>query len=192
MSTSPAFTELDWAAAFDAAASLDYTHDRERHPWPARDTRTPCSNVNCDQLTEALYCREACREEVEGPDHEPCDEETDRIGRSAVATPAPLPGAPCSVNVRVSIHGYDCQVTLRDHHEATLLHRLETLLQRYPVEAAPAQVSPSTPTCPIHQVPMKEQHGNYGLKWYSHKAAEGWCKGREKGRRHGERAALPA
>jgi hypothetical protein len=182
MATYP--TNGHWEDDPDWQAALDYANDHERHPYPPRDQRHPCGNGCCDQLTEALYCAETCRELVEGPGHEiEQDEETDSTVLSVVA---PLPEAPCSVNVRVSIHGYDCQVTLRDHDEATLLHRLETLLRRYPMEAAPAQVSPSTPTCPIHQVPMKEQHGKDGSTWHSHKIPDGWCKGKATGgQRHG-------
>jgi hypothetical protein len=42
---------------------------------------------------------------------------------------APLPEAPASVNVRLTIGGREVQLTLRDHDEARLLVRLEEVLQ---------------------------------------------------------------
>ncbi len=53
--------EQDWAAW------LDYAADQER--W-SRDQRAPCQSPDCDQLTEALFCSESCREQAEGPDHD--------------------------------------------------------------------------------------------------------------------------
>lgn len=44
---------------------------------------------------------------------------------------APLPEAPASINVRLTIHGKDVQVTLRGHDEMAVLDRLEKILQRY-------------------------------------------------------------
>jgi hypothetical protein len=46
--------------------------------------------------------------------------------------PSPLPEAPASVNVRVTIQGRGCQVTLRDTDEARLLTRLQTFLEQFP------------------------------------------------------------
>jgi hypothetical protein len=77
------------------------------------------------------------------------------------------------------VHGYEVQVTLRDHDEHALLARLDALLTRDPL---PAQTV-SQPTgqgkgwCAKHGVPMKQTTKD-GRSWYSHKTAEGWCKGR--------------
>ena len=87
----------------------------------------------------------------------------------------PLPEAPASVNVRLTLGGREVQVTLRDTDETRVLQRLEALLQRYPVAAEPAA---DTPQCPKHGVPMKLNHGKDGSTWYSHKTADGWCKGK--------------
>jgi hypothetical protein len=92
------------------------------------------------------------------------------------ATPAvltTLPDAPASVNVRVTIQGRECQITLRDTDEGRLLARLETLLQRYP---APVQAPPAAtedgPRCPDHG---KMKQGKRG--WYCpRKLDDGtWC-----------------
>ena len=38
------------------------------------------------------------------------------------------------------------------------------------------QVADTTPQCPIHGVPMRQNHKD-GRSWWSHKTADGWCKG---------------
>lgn len=108
--------------------------------------------------------------------------------------PQGLGEAPASVTVRVTISGSECQITLRDSDEGRLLERLEAVLQRFPVEAqappqgsnqlsaqqhnALAQGQKITGVCPIHSVPMKENHKD-GRTWWSHRTADGqWCKGR--------------
>jgi hypothetical protein len=100
-------------------------------------------------------------------------------------TPAPLPEAPASVNVRLVLHGRDCQITLRDSDEARLLERLEALLQRFPVEASTAPAAdvpvvasvPPAGWCGVHRVQMR-QNTKAGHTWFSHKMADGqWCKG---------------
>src|SRR5262249_54025716 len=53
-----------------------------------------------------------------------------------------LPEAPASVNVHVMLAGRQVQVTLRDSDEQRLLARLETLLQRFPVEATQPEPPP--------------------------------------------------
>ena len=93
-------------------------------------------------------------------------------------TPAPLPEAPASVNVRLTIGGREVQVTLRDSDETHLLQRLETLLARYPVPHIPVQASSTAEGwCAVHQVQM-QRSDKAGRTWYSHKTAQGWCKGR--------------
>lgn len=90
-------------------------------------------------------------------------------------TPVPLPEAPASVNVHLTVGGRQVQLTLRDTDEGRLLARLDAVLQRFPVDATPAD---TTPQCPKHGVPLKLNHGKDGRTWYSHKTADGWCKGR--------------
>ena len=110
---------------------------------------------------------------------------------------APLPEAPASVNVRLLIAGRDVQLTLRDTDEARLLERLATVLQQYPAPAQPvsqpkgrqdlspqqhnalAQHQAVSGWCKVHGVEMRWNDGKEGRKgWFSHKTAEGWCKGR--------------
>jgi hypothetical protein len=64
----------------------------------------------------------------------------------------PLPEAPASVNVHLTVSGRQIQLTLRDSDEHRLLARLDAVLQRFPVDATPAD---ATPQCPRHGVPLK-------------------------------------
>jgi hypothetical protein len=88
---------------------------------------------------------------------------------------SPLPEAPASINVHLELSGRQVQLTLRDSDEGRLLQRLEAVLQRFPLVVKPTD---ETPRCPKHGVPMKLNHGKDGSTWYSHKTADGWCKGR--------------
>ena len=113
-----------------------------------------------------------------------------------VETPAPpLPEAPASVNVRLTIGGREVQLTLRDTSEERLLVRLEEVLQRFPLpqpqaQPSPQQLSPQQHNaaamhrkvvdfCPIHNCAMKENTKD-GRRWFSHydETAGRWCKGR--------------
>ena len=97
----------------------------------------------------------------------------------AQASPAvpstPLPEAPASVNIHLELAGRQVQLTLRDSDEGRLLQRLEAVLQRFPLVVKPTD---ETPRCPKHGVVMKLNHDKDGSTWYSHKTADGWCKGR--------------
>jgi hypothetical protein len=93
--------------------------------------------------------------------------------------PAPLPEAPASVNVHLTIAGRQVQLTLRDSDEGRLLARLDAVLQRFPLVVKPSdtQARPDG-WCARHGVQMKLNHGKDGRTWYSHKTADGWCRGR--------------
>ncbi len=87
----------------------------------------------------------------------------------------PLYEAPASINVKVQVHGYDCQLTLRDRDETRLLARLQAVLAQYP---QPQPVPhPGQDVCPIHHVPMRATTKN-GATWTSHRTRDGWCKGK--------------
>jgi hypothetical protein len=120
--------------------------------------------------------------------------------RGGVAHPLPnsdapqgLGEAPASANVRVTIGGREVQITLRASDESRLLERLQVVLEQFPVEQKPQpqaseQLSPQqhnalamgrkiTGVCPVHGVQMKLNNKN-GKQWWSHRTADGWCKGR--------------
>jgi hypothetical protein len=89
------------------------------------------------------------------------------------STPA-LPEAPASVNFHTTIAGRQIQITLRDMDETKLLARLETLLQRFPVDEEPKELAQKEGWCYKHNVQMRLNHGKRGT-WWSHKTADGWC-----------------
>jgi hypothetical protein len=102
-------------------------------------------------------------------------------GQHAAAAPkteatAPLPEAPASCNVYVTLAGRKVQVTLRDNDEQHLLARLEALLKRFPAEDEGEQAPPEG-RCSVHGVQMTQHHNAKG-SWCSHKTAEGWCHGK--------------
>lgn len=102
-----------------------------------------------------------------------------------VAPAVPLPEAPCSCNVYVTISGHKVQVTLRDSDEQRMLARLAVLLQQYPAPQPPPQASSQgqgedTAWCAVHNTALHLNHGKDGRTWYSHKLPEGgFCKGRK-------------
>jgi hypothetical protein len=94
----------------------------------------------------------------------------------ADAPATPLPEAPASCNVYITLAGRKVQVTLRDSDETRLLQRLEALLTRFPAEDEPEQEPPEG-WCPVHQCQMT-QHHNAKASWWSHKLDNGkWCHG---------------
>jgi hypothetical protein len=94
---------------------------------------------------------------------------------------APLPEAPASANCHILLAGRQVQITLRDTDETRLLARLETLLQRFPVEATAlvqAPTAPPPPVCPWHGR-MKESTKAQGTWYCPGKMADGtYCQER--------------
>ena len=102
---------------------------------------------------------------------------------------APLYEAPASVNCHIMLEGRQVQVTLRDTDEQRLLERLATVLRKYPdlpSATGKNQRSAADETsdkgqrdwCQIHACTMRWNEGKDGRQgWYSHKTADGWCKG---------------
>jgi hypothetical protein len=92
--------------------------------------------------------------------------------------PTPLPEAAASVNVHLELAGRQVQLTLRDTDEERLLQRLDAVLQRFPRVGKPTdtQARPEG-WCTKHGVAMRLNHKD-GRQWWSHKTADGWCKGK--------------
>ena len=139
----------------------------------------PCKHRTAVRLYERVTERMALDDECYVP--------VDMEASPAPAIPAaPLPEAPASVNVRLTIDGRDCQLTLRDTDEVRLLQRLATVLQRYPMPqpappGAPAQASPqadTTPQCPAHGA-LKASTKAPGTFFCTRKLADGsYCPSR--------------
>jgi hypothetical protein len=92
---------------------------------------------------------------------------------------APLPEAPVSITLKASLHGHEVLVTLRGVDFASVKAQVEAasewLQGQAPAPSGPADAD--TQQCPKHGVPMKLNHKD-GRSWWSHKTAEGWCKGK--------------
>ncbi|MBM3223565.1 MAG: hypothetical protein FJZ47_07170 [Candidatus Tectomicrobia bacterium] len=94
------------------------------------------------------------------------------------APTTPLPEAPASVNVHLELAGRQVQLTLRDSDEGRLLARLEAVLQRFPLVVKPTDTPAQREGwCSKHGVQMRQNHKD-GRSWWSHKTADGWCKGK--------------
>ncbi len=80
----------------------------------------------------------------------------------------PLPEAPASANVFVTLKGRQVQLTLRDTDERRLLQRLAVVLDQFPLEpkaqASTTPAPPQPPTCKWHGG-MKESIKAPGT-WY--------------------------
>jgi hypothetical protein len=94
---------------------------------------------------------------------------------AAPPAPTPLYEAPCSINVDLELHGRQVRLTLRDSDEGRLLARLSALLERFPVSAPAAPQAQGW--CHTHGVQMR-QTTKEGRSWWSHRTADGWCKGK--------------
>jgi hypothetical protein len=89
---------------------------------------------------------------------------------------SPLPEAPVSITLKATLHGHEVLVTLRGVDFVSVKAQVEDASQW--LKAQGGQVADATPRCPKHGVVMKLNHGKDGSTWYSHKTADGWCKGR--------------
>jgi len=100
---------------------------------------------------------------------------------AASVAPSSLGEAPASVNCHITLEGRQVQITLRDTDEQRLLERLAAVLRQYPAPAAPQQApraqGQGKDWCALHNCAMKQTTKD-GRSWWSHKTAEGWCKGR--------------
>jgi hypothetical protein len=97
------------------------------------------------------------------------------------APTTPLPEAPVSITLKAMLHGHEVLVTLRGTDFASVKAQIEQASEWLTVQA-PAQSSTQSPAhpegwCSTHGVQMRQNHKD-GRSWWSHKTAEGWCKGK--------------
>jgi hypothetical protein len=92
-----------------------------------------------------------------------------------------LPEAPVSITLKATLHGHEVMVTLRGTDFASVKAQVEQASEWLKVQA-PAQ-SPTQGTeqpegwCSKHGVQMRRNHKD-GRSWWSHRTADGWCKGK--------------
>jgi hypothetical protein len=89
---------------------------------------------------------------------------------------APLPEAPVSITLKATLNGHEVMVTLRGTDFASVKAQVEAASTWLQTQSGPT--AETAPQCPKHGVPMKLNHGKNGSTWYSHRTAEGWCKGK--------------
>jgi hypothetical protein len=132
-----------------------------------------------------------CKDYAQAPEHLCCHRLAAGFARKVQEllppaqseTPAaPLPEAPASVNCHITIEGRQVQITLRDTDETRLLQRLRALLKQYPAPAQPERTQgprqgQGKGWCSKHNVQMKQTTKD-DWTWWSHRTADGWCKGR--------------
>jgi hypothetical protein len=142
-----------------------------------------CKHVHAWKLYQFVERRLATQASQDG---RPPAGEGVEMGARAAAVEG-LGEAAASVNVRVTIRGRECQLTLRDHDEARLLVRLEAILERFPMPEVTGQASTlggqGKDWCAVHQTRM-QRHANAKGVWYSHFIDGAHCKGQ---RREGQR-----
>src|SRR2546426_10650756 len=92
------------------------------------------------------------------------------------APTVPLPEAPVSITLKATLHGHEVMVTLRGVDFASVKAQVEDASQW--LQAQSGHAADDAPRCPTHGVPLKLNHGKDGSTWYSHKTADGWCKGK--------------
>ena len=102
------------------------------------------------------------------------------------APTTPLPEAPVSITLKATLHGHEVMVTLRGVDFASVKAQVEQASQWLSVQAPaqPPTQSPAHPErgecpgwCSKHGAQMRQNHKD-GRSWWSHKTAEGWCKGK--------------
>ncbi len=88
-----------------------------------------------------------------------------------------LPEAPVSITLKAILHGHEVLVTLRGHDFASVQTQVAQALDWLKAQTQAQASSPAEGWCALHQVQMQHNQKD-GRTWWSHKTAEGWCKGR--------------
>jgi hypothetical protein len=113
------------------------------------------------------------------PDPAPAQGETPA---QAEVSMAPLPEAPVSITLKATLHGHEVLVTLRGVDFASVKAQVEAasewLKGQAPVQPPTQGTEQPEGWCATHGVSMKLNHGKNGSTWFSHKTADGWCKGK--------------
>ena len=93
----------------------------------------------------------------------------------------PLPEAPVSITLKATLHGHEVLVTLRGHDFASVQAQVEQASQwlqsQTPQPSPPQEPEAERRFCPKDGQEMTLNHKD-GRSWWSHKTAEGWCRGK--------------
>src|SRR5215831_19141380 len=94
---------------------------------------------------------------------------------------APLPEAPVSITLKATLHGHEVMVTLRGVDFASVKVQVEQASEWLKVQAPAQSLTQGTEQpegwCRKHGVQMHQNHKD-GRSWWSHRTADGWCKGK--------------
>ena len=97
-------------------------------------------------------------------------------------TPHPLGQRSLPYTLKATLHGHEVMVTLRGVDFASVKAQVEQASEWLKVQAPAQPPTQGTESpegwCAKHGVSMKLNHGKNGSTWYSHKTADGWCKGK--------------
>jgi hypothetical protein len=117
--------------------------------------------------------------------HHPTDAAIDSLYSfwpGTAPAPQPCPEALFSLTIRGKLDGQETLLTVRGQSAAEFKRNLETIRGLLDAPAAPQPAAPASQGqgpewCQVHQTSMKQTTKD-GRSWWSHKTAEGWCKGR--------------
>jgi hypothetical protein len=102
------------------------------------------------------------------------------------APTAPLPEAPVSITLKATLHGHEVMVTLRGVDFGSVKAQVEQASEWLRVQATAQPPTQGTEHpergerlgwCSKHGVQMTQNHKE-GRSWWSHRTADGWCKGK--------------
>lgn len=166
---------------------------RCKHRWAK--TLTSRASRTEEPTTETLDDTIACLYGDQAAAREAQHAATQRPTAAPAAARA-CPEAAFSLTLKGLLDGQDALLTVRGQTPEEFTTNLQAVRGLFDTPAAsqPSQPSapdqpaalpepePTTRECPVHPgVLMVEQHNARGA-WWSHKTAEGWCKGKGKGR----------
>jgi len=136
----------------------------------------------CHAPTDTEICA-ACAQAIRETSATVLEERT-----APMRTATPLPEAAFSITLKGRLGGQEALLTARGQTWEAFRANVEQIRGLLDAPAAPPTSQPrpraAAPTqpppegwCAVHHVPMKLQTKD-GRQWYSHKMADGWCKGK--------------
>jgi hypothetical protein len=120
-------------------------------------------------------------EQLDHASHNASQPPAEQAQVEAKAEAPALPEAPVSITLKATLNGHEVMVTLRGVDFASVKAQVEQASEwlRVQAPAPPPTQHPKHPTgwCSKHGIQMTQNHKD-GRSWWSHKTAEGWCKGK--------------
>ena len=92
-------------------------------------------------------------------------------------TPQPCPEALFSCTVRGTLDGHETLLTVRGMTAAEFRQNLQQVRGLLDTQAPQAPAVQGQGWCAVHNTAMQANEKD-GRRWFSHRTAQGWCKGR--------------